>query len=342
MATIHLESTAAALVADSKGILAADETPGTLTKRFTALNIDSTPETRRRYREMLFTTAGIARFISGVIMQDETIRQQDSTGTPFADILAQQGLVPGIKVDRGAKPLAGTSDENITEGLDGLRDRLKEYAQMGARFSKWRAVIRIGDARPTSGCILANAHVLARYASLAQEQGLVPIVEPEVLMEGSHTIDRCEEVTGNVLQAVFDALFEQRVSLEGILLKPNMVIAGKECPHQASVEEVARATLRCLRRRARTAVPGIVFLSGGQGHLAATLHLNTMNQLEGAKPWKLSFSFGRALQDEALKTWQGKPANLEIGQRAFAQRARCVSAAAQGKYNSAMESRLAA
>ena len=341
MTTVDLESTATSLVADGKGILAADETPGTLTKRLEKLNIQSTPENRRTYREMLFTTPGIEEFISGVIMQDETIRQRSSTGTPLPEVLEHHGIIPGIKVDTGAKPLAGT-EENITEGLDGLRDRLKDYSQMGARFAKWRAVIRIGDTFPTRACILANAHALARYAGLCQEQGLVPIVEPEVLMDGSHTIERCEEVTGNVLQATFEALFEQRVSLEGMLLKPNMVIAGKESPHQASVEDVARATLRCLRRRAPAAVPGIVFLSGGQDHLTATIHLNAINQLRGPKPWKLSFSYGRALQDEALQAWQGKPENLKSGQKAFAHRAECVSAAALGKYNKAMESERAA
>jgi len=340
MTTVDLESTATCLVADGKGILAADETPGTLTKRFEKLSIQSTPESRRTYREMLFS-AGIEQFISGVILQDETIRQQGSNGTPFPEVLAHRGIIPGIKVDTGAKRLAGT-EENITEGLDGLRDRLKDYFQMGARFAKWRAVIRIGNSLPTRACVLANAHSLARYAALCQEQGLVPIVEPEVLMDGSHPIERCEQVTGNVLQATFEALFEQMVSLEGMLLKPNMVIAGKESSHQASIENAARATLRCLRRRAPAAVPGIVFLSGGQDHLTATLHLNAINQLGGPKPWKLSFSYGRALQDEALQAWQGKPQNLEIGQKAFAHRAECVSAAALGKYTKAMESELAA
>jgi fructose-bisphosphate aldolase class I len=341
MTTVDLESTATCLVADGKGLLAADETPGTLTKRFEKLSIQSTPESRRTYREMLFTTPGIEQFISGVIMQDETIRQQCSTGTPFPEVLEHQGIIAGIKVDTGAKRLAGT-EENITEGLDGLRDRLKDYSQMGARFAKWRAVIRIGDTLPTRACVLANAHALARYAALCQEQGLVPIVEPEVLMDGPHTIERCEEVTGNVLEATFEALFEQLVSLEGMLLKPNMVIAGKESPHQATIEEVARATLRCLRRRAPAAVPGIVFLSGGQDHLTATLHLNAINQLGGPKPWKLSFSYGRALQDEALQAWEGKPENLENGQKAFAHRTERVSAAALGKYTKAMESELAA
>jgi fructose-bisphosphate aldolase class I len=342
MANIDLERTAATLVATGKGILAADETPKTLTRRFDALNIPSTPETRRSYREMLFSTVGVGQFISGVIMQDETIHQRSAIGTPFAEVLTQQGIIPGIKVDAGAKRLAGTTAENITEGLDGLRDRLQDYAQMGARFAKWRAVIRIDAALPTPGCVLANAHALARYAALCQEQELVPIVEPEVLMDGSHTIERCEEVTGNVLQAIFDALFEQRVSLEGMLLKPNMIIAGRECPQQDSVEEVARATLRCLRRRAPAAVPGIVFLSGGQNPLAATIHLNAINQFGGLKPWKLSFSFGRALQDEALQAWHGEPENFDAGQWAFTHRAGCVSAAALGEYNRAMERELVA
>jgi len=342
MAIVDLESTASALVADGKGILAADETPKTLTRRFDALNIHSTPDTRRSYREMLFTGMDIARFISGVIMQDETIHQQSAVGAPFADVLAQQGIIPGIKVDAGAKPLAGTTAENITEGLDGLRERLKDYAQMGARFAKWRAVIRICEALPTAGCVLANAHALARYAALCQEQDLVPIVEPEVLMDGSHTIERCEEITGDVLQATFEALFKQRVDLEGMLLKPNMIIAAKECPQQASAEEVARATLRCLRRQVPAAVPGIVFLSGGQNHLAAITHLNAINQLDGPKPWKLSFSFGRALQDEALRAWQGKPENVKSGRQAFAHRAECARAAALGKYSRNMESELAA
>jgi fructose-bisphosphate aldolase class I len=341
MATVDLESTAEALVADGKGILAADETPPTLTRRFDALNIDSTPESRRVYREMFLTTPGVAEFISGVIMQDETIHQKSSTGTPLADVLAQQGIMPGIKVDTGAKPLAGRPEETITEGLDGLRDRLQEYRYMGARFAKWRAVIRIGEALPSATCVEVNAHALARYAALCQEQGLVPIVEPEVLMDGSHTIERCEEVTGNVLHATFGALFEQGVRLEGMLLKPNMVIAAKQCPQQAPVEAVALATLRCLRRRVPAAVPGIVFLSGGQDHLAATAHLNAMQQLDGPKPWKLSFSFGRALQDEAFHAWHGKHENLQAGQRVFYHRAKCVSAAAVGTYNRAMEGELA-
>jgi fructose-bisphosphate aldolase class I len=342
MAIADLGTIAKALVADGKGILAADETPGTLTKRFDALKIESTPDSRRAYREMFFTTPGIADSISGVIMQDETIHQKNSSGTPLAGLLTQQGVIPGIKVDNGAKPLAGSAEETVTEGLDGLRDRLKNYRQMGARFAKWRAVIRIGEGLPSVACVRANAHALARYAALCQEQNLTPIVEPEVLMDGSHTIERCEEVTGNIFQAVFDALFEQRVSLQGMLLKPNMIIAAKQCPQQASVEHVARATLRCLQQHVPPAVPGIVFLSGGQDHLVSTVHLNAINQLDGPKPWRLGFSFGRALQDEALHTWRGKQENLHAGQLAFIHRARCVRAAALGKYTKAMESGLAA
>ena len=341
MAT-DLENSARLLVAGGKGILAADETPGTLTRRLDALQIESTPDSRRAYREMFFTTPGVAEFISGVIMQDETIRQRNSKGTPLADVLAQQGILPGIKVDNGAKSLAGSPGENITEGLDGLRDRLKEYREMGARFAKWRAVIAVSDTLPSATCVHVNAHALARYAALCQEQGVVPIVEPEVLMDGSHSIERCEEVTGNVLHAVFNALFDQRVSLEGMLLKPNMVISGKQCAKQASVKEVALATLRSLSRHVPAAVPGIVFLSGGQSHLVATEHLSAINQLEKQKPWRLSFSYGRALQDEALKAWQGKNENLKAGQRAFYHRAKCDSAAALGKYTRAMESQAAA
>jgi fructose-bisphosphate aldolase class I len=337
-----LASTAQALVAGGKGILAADETPPTLTKRLDALKIESTPDSRRAYREMFFTTPGIAEFISGVIMQDETIRQRNSKGTPLADLLSQQGILPGIKVDNGAKPLAGSPGENITDGLDGLRDRLKEYREMGARFAKWRAVIAVSDTLPSATCVHVNAHALARYAALCQEQGVVPIVEPEVPMDGSHTIECCEEVTGTVLHAVFKALFDQKVFLEGMLLKPNMIISGMKCAKQATVKEVALATGRCLSRHVPAAVPGIVFLSGGQNHLAATAHLSAINQLDGPKPWKLSFSYGRALQDEALKAWHGKNENLKAGQQAFYHRAKCESAAALGKYSAAMESELAA
>ena len=342
MTITDLASTAQALVAGGKGILAADETPGTLTRRLDALKIESTPDSRRAYREMFFTTPGIAEFISGVIMQDETIRQKSSTGIELADLLAQQGIIPGIKVDNGAKPLAGSPGENITEGLDGLRERLKEYRDMGARFAKWRAVIAVSDTLPSATCVKVNAHALARYAALCQEQEVVPIVEPEVLMDGAHTIERCEDVTGHVLREVFNALFDQKVSLEGMLLKPNMIISGIKCAKQASVKEVALATVRCLRRHVPAAVPGIVFLSGGQNHLVATAHLSAINQLEEPRPWTLSFSYGRALQDEALRAWRGKSENLKAGQRAFYHRAKCDSAAALGKYTESMESEPAA
>jgi fructose-bisphosphate aldolase class I len=342
MSTTDLESAAQALVAGGKGILAADETPPTLTRRLDALKIESTPDSRRTYREMFFTTPGAAEFISGVIMQDETIRQRSSKGVRLADVLAQQGILPGIKVDNGAKPLANSPGESITEGLDGLRERLKEYREMGARFAKWRAVIAVSDVLPSVACVNANAHALARYAALCQEQGVVPIVEPEVLMDGAHALERCEAVTANVLHTVFNALCDQNVSLEGMLLKPNMVIAGKECSKQASVKEVALATVRCLSRHVPAAVPGVVFLSGGQNHLVATAHLSAMNQLAGAKPWKLSFSYGRALQDEALNAWHGEEEKLTAGQRAFYHRAKCDSAAALGVYTSAMETESAA
>jgi fructose-bisphosphate aldolase, class I len=341
MSNTDLENTARALVAGGKGILAADETVPTVTKRLDALKIESTPDSRRAYREMFFTTPGIAEFISGVIMQDETIGQKNSKGTPLAEVLSQQGILPGIKVDNGAKPLSGSPGENITEGLDGLRDRLKKYCEMGARFAKWRAVIAVSDALPSATCISVNAHALARYAVLCQEQGVVPIVEPEVLMDGGHTIERCEEVTGNVLHAVFNALFDQKVCLEGMLLKPNMIISGTKCAKQASVKEVALATVRCLSRQVPAAAPGIVFLSGGQNHLVATAHLSAINQLEAPKPWKLSFSYGRALQDEALTAWHGKQENLKAGQQAFYHRAKCDSVAAMGRYTTAMEEKRA-
>lgn len=333
----ELEQTAKELVVEGKGILAADETVSTISKRFEALKLISTEDSRRAYREMFFTTPGAADFISGVIMYDETIRQKNAAGVPLAEVLSRQGIVPGIKVDTGAKALAGSSEEHITEGLDGLRDRLKEYAAMGARFAKWRAVIRITDTLPSPMCVTVNAHALARYAALCQEQGIVPIVEPEVLMDGAHPIERCEEVTNSVLHAVFRALFEQCVRLEGMLLKPNMVIAGKGCPKQASVQAVATATLRCLRRHVPAAVPGIVFLSGGQSSVTATAHLDAINRLDGSKPWSISFSYGRALQDVALETWHGQQKNVMAGQQAFHHRAKCNSEAARGRYTDKLE-----
>lgn len=333
----ELEQTARKLIAEGKGILAADETVSTITKRFATLKIESTEDSRRAYREMFFTTPDVSAFISGVILQDETIRQKNDAGISLTEVLSKQGILPGIKVDTGAKVLAGSPEEKMTEGLDGLRDRLKEYAAMGARFAKWRAVIRITDALPSPMCVNVNAHALARYAALCQEQDIVPIVEPEVLMEGSHSIERCEEVTSSILHAVFHALFEQCVGLEGMLLKPSMVIAGKDCPKKASVQEVATATLRCLRRHVPAAVPGIVFLSGGQSDVLATSHLNAINKLDLPKPWKISFSYGRALQDPAIVAWRGKQQNLKAAQQAFYHRAKCNSAAAIGKYTSALE-----
>jgi fructose-bisphosphate aldolase, class I len=332
-----LETIAKALVADGKGILAADETVGTLTKRFEQLNISSTPESRRDYRELLFATPGSADFISGVIMYDETIRQQASNGKRLADVLLNQGIIPGIKVDIGAKPLAGSEDETVTEGLDGLRERLKDYRAIGAQFAKWRAVIRVTDQLPSETCVGVNTHALGRYAALCQEQGIVPIVEPEVLMEGSHTIDRCNAVTGKVLHAVFNALHEQRVSLEGMLLKPNMILPGSLCPTQASMAEVADATVRCLLYHVPAAVPGIVFLSGGQSDVVATAHLNAINNRAASKPWKITFSYGRALQDQALATWLGDKQNYRAAQQAYYHRAKCNAAASICRYSAEME-----
>jgi fructose-bisphosphate aldolase class I len=341
MTRFNLEEVARAIVAEGKGILAADETSTTLGKRLAAHEIESTPDSRRAYREMFFSTPDIAEFIGGVILVDETIRQVSSSGVPLVSLLTDQNITPGIKVDKGAQPMAAAPGERITEGLDGLRGRLEEYRALGARFAKWRAVIKIDDDLPTSRCVQANAEALARYAALCQEQGIVPIVEPEVLMDGTHTIERCEAVTSNVLQTVFDALFEEAVSFEGMLLKPSMVIAGKDCSDQASIAEVAEATLRTLTRHVPPAVPAIVFLSGGQDHILATEHLNAINLLEGPKPWKLSYSYGRALQSEALELWQGRDENIHAGQHAFYHRAKCESAAARGKYHSSMESEAA-
>jgi fructose-bisphosphate aldolase class I len=331
-----LETTAQALVAPGKGILAADESTPTITKRFDAIKIPSSEETRRAYREMLFTTRGLGDDICGVILFDETIRQKARDGTPFVEVLRQQGIVPGIKVDKGAKSLARFPGEKITEGLDGLRERLDEYTQLGARFTKWRAVIRIGDGIPTPICLAANAHALARFAAMSQEAGLVPIVEPEVLMDGDHTIERCEEVTETMLQLVFRELGGHRIALEGMLLKVNMVLPGKDCPTQASVLEVAEATLRCLRRAVPPAVAGIVFLSGGQEDIPATQHLNMMSRI-GNAPWQLGFSFGRALQAPALKAWSGR--DIQAGQCALRHRAECNSAARYGRYSDEMELR---
>jgi fructose-bisphosphate aldolase, class I len=332
----NLTHLARAIVAPGKGILAADESSGTIEKRFRSIQVESTEEHRRAYRELLFTTDGAGEFISGVILFDETIRQRAADGTPFPDVLDRQGIIPGIKVDTGAKELAGFPGEKVTEGLDGLRGRLASYRDLGARFTKWRAVIAIGDGIPTRTCIDANAEALARFAALSQEAGLVPIVEPEVLMDGAHTIERCDDVTADTLGAVFAALRAHRVRLDGTLLKPNMVLSGRDCPEQAGVQQVADATVRCLRDAVPASVPGIVFLSGGQTDEAATAHLNAMNQL-GPQPWQLSFSYGRALQAPALKAWKGEAANAPSAQRAFHHRARLNGAARFGRYSEDME-----
>lgn len=337
MAANDLDTIARAMVAKDKGILAADESGGTITKRFDKMKIESTEESRRSYRELLFTTPGASDYISGVILYDETIRQKTKDGIPFPEYLSRAGMIPGIKVDTGAKPLAGFPGETITEGLDGLRERLAEYRKLGAKFAKWRAVIDIGQGIPTQFCIDANAHALARYAALCQEASIVPIVEPEVLMDGGHTLERCEEVTGATLQSVFDQLHAHRIWLEGMVLKPNMVISGMKAPKRAGAEEVAEATVRCLRRHVPAAVPGIAFLSGGQGPEEATEHLSLMNQL-GPHPWELSFSYGRALQAPALDSWRGQASNFPAGQKAFFKRARLNGLARSGRYNAGLES----
>lgn len=332
-----LETTALSLVTPGKGILAADESGGTIGKRFASIGVSSTEETRREYRELLLTAPGLSSFISGVILYDETLRQKTADGRPFVEVLTSAGIIPGIKVDLGAKPLAGFPGDKITEGLDGLRDRLAEYAKLGARFTKWRAVITIGPTnQPSRAALIANAHALARFAALSQEAGLVPIVEPEVLMDGSHTIERHYDVTAAALQSVFPALREQGVQLEGMLLKPNMVLPGTTSPKPADVAHVAEATLRCLRQNVPAAVPGIVFLSGGQSDVLATEHLNALNLLDRA-PWQLSFSYGRALQAPALSSWAGKKSHVSVAQKALLHRARCNSAARSGKYTSEME-----
>jgi fructose-bisphosphate aldolase class I len=338
MTTSDLDSTISALLAPGRGILAADESFPTIEKRFKALGISSTEENRRVYREMLFTTSGLGEFISGAILFDETLRQKSAAGVPFVEALAKQGIVPGIKVDKGTTALANFAGEKITQGLDGLRERLVEYRKLGARFTKWRAVIAIGAGIPSRTCIGTNAQTLARFAALSQEAGLVPIVEPEILMDGDHSLARCEEVSGAALKSVFDALVDQRVALEHILLKTSMVLSGEKCPQQAGVAEVTEATLRCFRRFVPAAVPGIVFLSGGQSDTAATLRLNAICRAAGDRaPWTLSFSFGRALQAPALETWKGISGNLAAAQTALHHRARCNGFAVQGKYSEAME-----
>jgi fructose-bisphosphate aldolase class I len=332
----ELNEIARALVAPGKGILAADESDGTIKKRFDSISIESSEDNRRAYRDMLFTTEGAEEFISGVILFDETIRQQALDGTQFPKLLESKGIIPGIKVDKGAKPLAGAEGETVTEGLDGLRERLNEYRELGAKFAKWRAVISIGKSIPSEYCIWVNAHALARYAALSQEAGLVPIVEPEVLMEGDHTIERSFEVTSRTLHAVFTELRDQRVEPEDMLLKPNMVLSGYDCSEQASDDQVAQRTLTCFSRHVPAAVPGIVFLSGGQSDEQATARLNVMNA-RGPHPWQLSFSYGRALQAPALKAWGGEPANVAAGQQAYYRRAKLNGAARFGRYSEEME-----
>lgn len=333
MMAAELMATAHALVVSGKGILAADESFPTIGKRFAALEVPATEENRRAYRELLFTTPALGDFISGAILFDETLRQRTGDrGATLPEILVRQGIIPGIKVDHGTIPLANFPGETITQGLDGLRERLAEYRQLGARFTKWRAVIAIGERLPTAACIAANAGPLAQFAALSQEAGLLPIVEPEVLMDGNHTLARCEEVMSLTLQAVFAGLFAHRVALEAMLLKASMVLAGKDSKRPADPLEVAAATVGCLRRNVPAAVPGIVFLSGGQADVAATERLNAICQVSGA-PWTLSFSFGRALQDEAMKTWSGSPSNSPAAQAALLHRARCNALAVLGKYS---------
>jgi len=335
MSAQQLAAVARAMVTAGKGILAADESTGTIEKRFARITVESTEENRRAYRDMLFSANGLSQHVSGVILYDETIRQKSSSGAPFVELLARNGILPGIKVDTGAKDLALCPGEKVTEGLDNLSKRCAEYVKMGAKFAKWRAVITIGPDSPSSTCIAANAHALGRYAAICQAAGLVPIVEPEVLMDGNHTIERCEEVTEWTLNAVYEALYLNRVTLEHSLLKPSMVISGKDCPRQAGLEEVAERTVRVLKRTVPAAVTGIVFLSGGQSDEVATAHLNAMNQMfAGSLPWPLSFSYGRALQQPALKAWKGNAANVAAAQAALLHRARLNGLACLGRYTS--------
>ena len=336
MSTNDLIAIAKAMLAPGKGILAADESTGTIGNRFTSINVENNEENRRAYRDLLFTTKGVGDAIRGVILYDETLRQKSADGTSFVDLLNKNGVLPGIKVDAGAKPLAFCPGETVTEGLDNLPKRCADYVKLGAKFAKWRAVIDIGADIPSSTAIAANAHALARYAAICQEAGLVPIVEPEVLMDGDHTIERCEQVTEWTLNAVFEALYMNRVSLEGSVLKPSMVISGKKCARQAGVDEVAERTVRILKRTVPAAVAGIAFLSGGQSDEVATAHLDAMNKL-GTNPWPLSFSYGRALQQASLKAWRGAVANVPAAQAALAHRGRMNSLAALGKYSATME-----
>jgi fructose-bisphosphate aldolase class I len=336
----ELHETACAMVTKGKGILAADESTGTIQKRFDKIGVENTESNRRDYRELLFRTGAMKDNISGVILYDETIRQKAKDGTPLVKLIEDAGAIPGIKVDAGAKPMAAFPGETITEGLDGLRERFIEYRKLGARFAKWRAVIDIGAGIPTYSCITANCHALARYAALAQENGIVPIVEPEVLMDGDHDIDRCAEVTEWVLKQLYSDLYIARVALEGTILKPNMVIAGKKCPKQAGVEEVARKTVKVLKACVPSVVPGIAFLSGGQSDEEATAHLNAMTA-NYELPWALTFSYGRALQAAPQKAWSGKPENVPAAQTAFAHRARMNGLATMGQWNPEIEKKAA-
>jgi fructose-bisphosphate aldolase class I len=331
----QLHDTARAIVADHKGILAADESTGTITKRFDSIGVESTEENRRFYRQLLFTAPGMEEYIGGVILYDETIRQSADDGTPFPELLSSKGVIPGIKVDTGAHDMAGFPGEKVTEGLDGLRERLEEYRGFGARFAKWRAVITIGGGIPTDDCIAANAHALARYAALCQEAGVVPIVEPEVLMDADNTIDVCDDVTARTLHATFDQLFHERVDLKGSLLKPNMIVPGKKSGQKASPRQIAERTIDNFLSDVPAAVPGVVFLSGGQSEVEATENLNAINQIGG--PWALSFSYGRALQQSALQAWGGDPANAEAAQAAFVHRARMNALAVAGEWKAELE-----
>ena len=335
-----LSKTAAAMVAKGRGILAADESSGTCEKRFKSVGVECTEPSRRAYRGLLFGTPGAEQFISGVILFDETIRQKTDGGVPFPEYLAKKGIVPGIKVDKGAKDLALCPGEKVTEGLDGLRERLAEYFRLGARFAKWRAVITIGEAIPTHACLYANAHALARYAALCQEASIVPIIEPEVLLDGGHTVERCEEVTEATLRATYAALAAHNVSFEHVILKASMVLSGKDCARQAGVAEVAERTVRVLKRTVPAAQPGVVFLSGGQSDIDATAHLNAMAALPGL-PWPLTFSYSRALQNPALKAWRGQAGNVAAAQKAFYHRAHMNGLACQGKWTQALEKQAA-
>jgi fructose-bisphosphate aldolase class I len=337
MSSMELVKTAQAMVAEGKGVLAIDESTGTCKKRFDTIGVECTEETRRDYRGMLLATPGLGDFISGAILFDETLRQSTASGVPFVKIMQDAGIIPGIKVDTGAHPLAGHEGELVTEGLDGLRHRLKEYSGLGARFAKWRAVITIGESTPTMACIEANCHALARYAALCQEAGIVPIVEPEVLMEGTHTLDACYEVTEATLRTLYNQMYEQNVLLDGSILKASMVIPGKQCPAHEGVEEVARSTVECLLNTVPAAVAGVVFLSGGQGNEEATAHLDAMNRL-GNFPWPLSFSYGRALQAPALELWgEDIENNISAAQQVLLHRARMNGLAATGRYESLLE-----